>query len=130
MKGAFYYGVGRRKEATATVRLKAGKGKIIVNKKDFKEYFLRKAYESMLKEPLERVELLDKFDVEAKTSGGGPTGQVGAIRLGLSRAILKINPEFRRTLRKAGLLTRDPRMKERKKPGLRGARAKPQSPKR
>jgi len=130
MRQNYYYAVGRRKEATATVILKAGKGEIKVNKKDTKEYFPRRGYEKLIKEPLERVGLLDKFNVEAKVKGGGLTGQVGAIRLGLSRAILKINSELRKPLKEAGLLSRDPRMKERKKAGLRGARVKPQSPKR
>ncbi|RLE08574.1 30S ribosomal protein S9 [Candidatus Aerophobetes bacterium] len=126
----YYYATGRRKEATATVILKAGKGEIKVNRRDIREYFPRRAYEKMVKEPLERTGFLDRFDVEAKVRGGGLTGQAGAIQLGLSRAILKINPELRKPLKEAGLLTRDSRMKERKKPGLRGARAKPQSPKR
>ncbi|MCD6083517.1 30S ribosomal protein S9 [Candidatus Aerophobetes bacterium] len=129
MKNA-YCATGRRKEATATVWLKAGSGKIRINRRDVKDYFRRKVYEAMIMEPLRQANLLGRFDVEAKVRGGGMTGQAGAIQLGLARAILKVNPDFRKTLKKAGLLTRDPRMKERKKPGLRGARARPQSPKR
>ena len=87
-------------------------------------------YNKLVREPLELVDFLDKFDAEIEVKGGGLTGQAGAIRLGLARVISKINPELRQTLKKAGMLRRDPRMKERKKPGLRGARAKPQSSKR
>jgi len=129
MKESFY-AVGRRKKATAKVRVKSGQGNLTVNKRDLENYFSRKAYSKIVKEPLEKVGFLDKFDVEADVEGGGLTGQAEAIRLGLSRAILKINPELRNPLKKAGLLTRNPRVKERKKPGLRGARARPQISKR
>jgi len=122
--------VGRRKKATAKVRVKSGQGNLTVNKRDLENYFSRKVYSKIVKEPLEKVGFLDKFDVEAQVKGGGLTGQAEAIRLGLSRAILKINPELRNPLKKAGLLTRNPRVKERSKPGLRGARARPQSSKR
>ena len=125
-----FYAVGRRKKATAKVRVKSGQGNLTVNKRDLENYFPREIYSRIIKEPLEKVDFLDKFDVEAHVKGGGLTGQAEAIRLGLSRAILKINPELRKPLRKAGLLTRDPRVKERKKPGLRGARARPQIAKR
>ncbi len=121
---------GRRKEARAKVILKAGKGNFTVNKKTLDEYFSRRVYQKIVKEPLEKVDFLDQFDVEAQVAGGGLTGQAEAVRLGISRAILEINPELRITLKKSGFLTRDSRIKERKKPGLRGARAKPQSSKR
>ena len=125
-----FYAVGRRKKVTAKVRVKSGQGNLTVNKRDLENYFSRKVYSKIVKEPLEKVGFLDKFDVEADVKGGGLTGQAEAIRLGLSRAILKINPELRNPLKKAGLLTRNPKVKERKKPGLRGARARPQISKR
>jgi small subunit ribosomal protein S9 len=125
-----FYAVGRRKKATAKVRVKSGQGNLTVNKRELENYFSRKVYSKIVKEPLEKVNFLDKFDVEAHVKGGGPTGQAEAIRLGLSRAILKINPELRNPLKKAGLLTRNPKVKERKKPGLRAARARPQISKR
>ena len=125
-----YGATGRRKKAIAQVRLKAGKGNLIINKKTAEDYFSRKLHSKIIREPLEKVDFLDRFDVEAKVKGGGLNGQAEAIRLGISRALLKINPELKGTLKKAGLLTRDPRMKERKKPGLTGARARHQIPKR
>ncbi|TET65236.1 30S ribosomal protein S9 [Candidatus Aerophobetes bacterium] len=121
---------GRRKEAKVKVVLKAGKGNFTVNKKTIDEYFPRLVYRKVVKEALEKVNFVDQFDVEVQASGGGLAGQAEAIRLGISRAILEINPELRPPLKKSGFLTRDPRMKERKKPGLRGARARPQSSKR
>jgi len=121
---------GRRKGARAKVILKAGKGNFTVNEKTLDKYFPRLVYRKMVKEPLEKVDFLDQFDVEARVAGGGLTGQAEAVRLGISRAILEINPELRVPLKKSGFLTRDSRIKERKKPGLRGARAKPQSSKR
>jgi len=125
-----YCATGRRKVSTAKVRLKMGQGKITINNKKMEDYFSRDMYNKLVREPLEIVDFLDKFDAKVEVKGGGPTGQAGAIRLGLARVISKINPELRPTLKKAGMLRRDPRMKERKKPGLRGARAKPQSSKR
>ncbi len=125
-----YCATGRRKVSTAKVRLKMGQGKITINNKEMEDYFFRDMYNKLVREPLELVDFLDKFDAKVEVKGGGPTGQAGAIRLGLARVISKINPELRQTLKKAGMLRRDPRMKERKKPGLRGARAKPQSSKR
>lgn len=125
-----YAATGRRKTATAQVRMKAGKGNMMVNKRTIDDYFPRKTYIKIIKEPLEKVDFLDRFDVEVKVKGGGLTGQAEAIRLGLSRILLKINPELKGILKKAGFLTRDPRMKERKKPGLTGARARHQIPKR
>jgi len=125
-----YYATGRRKEAVAKVWVKSGKGNIIVNGCDFQEYFPREAYRKAIREPLELVDFLGRFDVKAEVKGGGLTGQAEALRLGIARVIARINPELRKALKKAGLLTRDPRMKERKKPGLRGARARPQTSKR
>jgi len=125
-----FYATGRRKEAVAKVWMKAGKGEIIVNDRDFRDYFVRETYRRVIRQPLELVDFIGRFDVIAQVKGGGLTGQAEAIRLGIARVISKINPELRKTLKKAGLLTRDPRMKERKKPGLRGARAKPQTSKR
>jgi len=125
-----YAATGRRKTAVAQVRMKAGKGNLTINKRAIEDYFPRKLHSKIVREPLEKVDFLDRFDVEAKVRGGGLGGQAEAIRLGLSRALLKINPELKGILRKAGLLTRDPRMKERKKPGLTGARARHQIPKR
>jgi len=125
-----YIATGRRKKARAQVRIKAGNGNFIVNKRAIDDYFPRKIDSKIVKEPLERVDFLDRFDVEAKVSGGGLTGQAEAIRLGISRALLKINPELKEILKKAGFLRRDPRMKERKKPGLTGARARHQISKR
>jgi len=125
-----FYATGRRKEAVAKVWMKAGKGEVIVNDRDFRDYFIRETYRRVIRQPLELVDFIGRFDVIAQVKGGGLTGQAEAIRLGIARVISKINPELRKTLKKAGLLTRDPRMKERKKPGLRGARAKPQTSKR
>lgn len=125
-----YYATGRRKESVAKVWMKTGKGEILINKCNFQDYFSRETYRKVIRQPLELVDFLGRFDVEAQVKGGGLTGQAGAVRLGIARVILQINPELRKTLRKTGFLTRDPRMKERKKPGLRGARARPQSSKR
>ncbi len=130
MKGEYYAATGRRKTAVAQVRLKMGKGEIQVNGKKAGEYFSRPLYGKIVRESLEQVDFLDRFDAVIEVQGGGLTGQAEAIRLGLARAIIKINPELRSNLKQRGFLTRDQRMKERKKPGLRGARAKPQSSKR
>ncbi|RLE14466.1 30S ribosomal protein S9, partial [Candidatus Aerophobetes bacterium] len=125
-----YYATGRRKKAVAKVWMRTGKGQIIINSRDFQDYFPRETYRKVVREPLELVDFLGRFDVEAQVKGGGLTGQAEALRLGIARVISKINPELRKSLKKAGFLTRDPRMKERKKPGLRGARARPQTSKR
>ena len=125
-----YYATGRRKTAVAKVWMKTGKGQITVNKSEFHDYFVREACRKAVREPLEFVDFLGRFDVEARVKGGGLTGQAESIRLGIARVVSQINPELRKSLRKAGFLTRDPRMKERNKPGLRGARARPQSSKR
>jgi len=130
MAATSYYATGRRKEAVAKVWMRTGEGKIIVNSHDFQDYFPRETHRKVVREPLELVDFLGRFNVEAQVKGGGSTGQAEALRLGIARVISKINPELKKTLKKAGLLTRDSRMKERKKPGLRGARAAPQTSKR
>lgn len=119
----YYYGTGRRKTASARVRIFAGSGKIVVNDKETK-------LEDFVVEPLKLVGKLSSFDISAKVIGGGKTGQAEAIRHGLSRALIELNPEFRPTLKKAGFLTRDQREVERKKPGLKKARRAPQWSKR
>ncbi|MCS7251433.1 MAG: 30S ribosomal protein S9 [Thermoflexus sp.] len=124
-------GVGRRKEAVARVRLYAGgSGVFIVNNKPVQDYFVREQDLHHLVEPLRLTGMEGKLDVTVKVEGGGLTGQAGAIRLGLARALLRLDPNLRLLLKQHGMLTRDPREKERKKPGLRGARKAPQSPKR
>ncbi|SFP87462.1 30S ribosomal protein S9 [Caldicoprobacter faecalis] len=125
-----YYGTGRRKTSVARVRLIPGEGKIIINDRDIKDYFGMEPLRIMVRQPLELTGTLGKFDVIAKVEGGGFSGQAGAIRHGISRALLKVDEGFRPILKKAGFLTRDPRMKERKKYGLKGARRAPQFSKR
>ncbi len=125
-----FYGTGRRKTSTARVRLVPGTGKIIINNRDFSTYFGRKILKMIIEQPLVLTETLGKYDVIARVRGGGYSGQAGAIRHGISRALLQVNPDFRPILKKAGFLTRDPRMKERKKYGQRGARARFQFSKR
>ena len=125
-----YYATGRRKNSTAKVRLIPGEGKIIVNQKDFKEYFNREALTTMIVEPLKLTNTESAYDVVAQLLGGGITGQAGALRHGISRALLDINGEFRDILKREGFLTRDSRMKERKKYGLKKARKRPQFSKR
>jgi small subunit ribosomal protein S9 len=125
-----YYATGRRKNSTAKVRLIPGEGKIIVNQKDFKEYFNRDALTTMIVEPLKLTNTDSAYDVVAQLLGGGITGQAGALRHGISRALLEINGEFRDILKREGFLTRDSRMKERKKYGLKKARKRPQFSKR
>jgi small subunit ribosomal protein S9 len=118
-----HLGTGRRKTATARVYLRPGKGKITVNGKSFEEYFgNRPAVEDQVKAPLKETHNLTKYDVIVNVQGGGPVGQAGAIRHGISRALLETNPGLRAQLKKGGHLTRDPRMKERKKYGLHAAR--------
>ncbi|MBI2252180.1 MAG: 30S ribosomal protein S9 [Armatimonadetes bacterium] len=117
-----YYATGRRKNATAKVRLITGKGNILINNRPFHEYLCRKSCELIIKQPLELTKNLSKFDIVAITHGGGISGQAGAIRHGISRALVNFDPELRLMLRKAGFLTRDPRMKERKKYGRKRAR--------
>jgi small subunit ribosomal protein S9 len=127
----YYEGVGRRKEATARVRLySGGSGEVVINDKPLTEYFVREGDAARLMEPLETVGMQSRFNVSVKVTGGGVTGQSGAVRLGIARALLKVDPELRPVLRKAGFLTRDARIKERKKPGLKRARKAPQYTKR
>ncbi len=125
-----YYGTGRRKHSVARVRLVPGDGKIIINKRSMDEYFGLETLKLIVKQPLIATETLNSYDILVNVNGGGNTGQAGAIRHGISRALLKVEPEFRPTLKKAGFLTRDPRMKERKKYGLKAARRAPQFSKR
>ncbi len=125
-----FYGTGRRKTSTARVRLVPGTGKIIINNRDFSDYFGRKILKMIIEQPLVLTETIGKYDVIARVRGGGYSGQAGAIKHGISRALLQVNPDFRPILKKAGFLTRDPRMKERKKYGQRGARARFQFSKR
>jgi small subunit ribosomal protein S9 len=122
----YYEGVGRRKVATARVRLYPGKGIIVVNDRPIEDYFPRKRDLLHLLEPLKATGTMAKFDISVKVKGGGISGQAGAIRHGIARALVKADPNLRRILRKGGFLTRDPRVKERKKPGLKRARKAPQ----
>jgi small subunit ribosomal protein S9 len=125
-----YYGTGRRKTSTARVHLRQGSGAITVNHRSLDEYFGNDVLKMIIKQPLSLTETADKFDIVATVDGGGPSGQAGAIRHGISRALQIFNTELRKRLKKAGLLTRDPRMKERKKYGQKGARARFQFSKR
>ena len=125
-----FYGTGRRKSSVARVRLVPGNGQIIVNGKESKDYFKKKTLEMIIRQPLFLTETEGRFDVLVNAHGGGTTGQAGAVRLGIARALLKADIEYRPVLKKAGFLTRDPRMKERKKYGLKGARRAPQFSKR
>ena len=127
---AKFYGTGRRKSSIARVYLVPGTGKIVINKRDIDEYFGLETLKLIVRQPLVATETLDKYDVLVNVRGGGTTGQAGAIRHGISRALLKVDNDFRPTLKKAGFLTRDPRMKERKKYGLKAARRAPQFSKR
>lgn len=125
-----YYGTGRRKSSTARVHLRQGSGAIQVNDRNIDEYFKNEVLKMIIKQPLSLTETVDRFDIIVRVDGGGPSGQAGAIRHGISRALLIYNVELRKRLKKAGLLTRDPRMKERKKYGQKGARARFQFSKR
>ena len=125
-----FWGTGRRKSATARVRICRGEGKIVINKRPIEEYFPIPLTRKIIVQPLATTETLGKFDVYANIAGGGSTGQSGALRHGLARALVKFNEEFRSPLKKSGFLTRDQRMKERKKYGLKKARRKPQFSKR
>jgi len=125
-----YYGTGRRKKSVARVRLVPGDGKILINDRTLDDYFGLETLKVIVKQPLVLTDTLGKFDVICKVIGGGFTGQAGAIRHGISRALLKADEELRPALKKAGFLTRDPRMKERKKYGLKKARRAPQFSKR
>src|SRR5690554_1635555 len=125
-----YYGTGRRKTSSARVFLRRGNGQIIVNRKPLDEFFGRKTAQMIVRQPLELVELGDRFDVSVSVTGGGTTGQAGAIRLGLARALMEYDEELRSPLRKAGFVTRDARAVERKKVGLHKARKATQYSKR
>jgi small subunit ribosomal protein S9 len=125
-----YIGTGRRKSSVARVRLVPGTGKILINGRDIEEYIPFAALRMVVNQPLVATETTGSYDVLVNVSGGGYTGQAGAIRHGIARALLTVDPEYRPTLKRAGLLTRDPRMKERKKYGLKGARRAPQFSKR
>ncbi|MEH7383154.1 30S ribosomal protein S9 [Bacillus sp. JJ1533] len=125
-----YYGTGRRKSSVARVRLVPGDGRIVINGRDIAEYIPFEALRAVVNQPLIATETVGRYDVLVNVNGGGYTGQAGAIRHGIARALLQADPEFRPSLKSAGLLTRDPRMKERKKYGLKGARRAPQFSKR
>jgi small subunit ribosomal protein S9 len=125
-----YYGTGRRKSSVARVRLVPGDGRIVINGRDIKEYIPFEALIEVVKQPLVLTETLGSYDVLVNVNGGGFSGQAGAIRHGIARALLEVDPEYRATLKRAGLLTRDARVKERKKYGLKGARRAPQFSKR
>jgi len=125
-----YYGTGRRKNAVARVRLVPGSGQIVINDRNIDAYFGLETLKFIVRQPLTLTETLERFNVLAKVEGGGTTGQAGAIRHGISRALLKAEADYRPALKRAGFLTRDPRMKERKKYGLKKARKAPQFSKR
>ena len=126
----YFYGTGRRKKSVARVRVYAGTGKITINNRDIDDYFGFETLKLVVRQPLALTGLIEKFDIVCTVAGGGVTGQAGAIRHGLSRALLQYDENLRSQLKKAGFLTRDPRMKERKKYGLKGARRAPQFSKR
>ncbi len=125
-----YYGTGRRKTAVAKVWVVPGKGRVFVNNVEAGEFFGRKVLEVLIRQPLEKTGTGDKYDVYAQVTGGGLSGQAGAVRHGIARALLQVDPEFRTVLKQAGFLTRDPRVKERRKYGLKKARKAPQFSKR
>lgn len=125
-----YYGTGRRKTSTARVYLRPGTGAITVNKREFGNYFPNETLQMIIRQPLNLTETVDKFDILVNVDGGGPAGQAGAVRHGITRALMEFNSDLRPTLKKAGLITRDPRAKERKKYGQKGARARFQFSKR
>lgn len=125
-----YLGTGRRKKSVARVRLVPGTGVITINKRDIEDYFGYETLKMIVRDPMKLTDTLGKYDVIVNVYGGGFTGQAGAIRHGISRALLNVDPELRGQLKKAGFLTRDPRMKERKKYGLKAARRAPQFSKR
>lgn len=125
-----FYGTGRRKNAIARVFLTPGEGKLLVNDRPLDAYFGRKTLEVLVRQPFELTGMSGRFDVRAKVSGGGVSGQAGAVRLGIARALIQADPNLRPILKKAGFLTRDPRMKERRKYGLKKARRAPQFSKR
>ena len=125
-----YYGTGRRKTSTARVYLRPGSGKILVNKRDFNSYFPNEALQMIIRQPLRLTETVEQFDILVNVDGGGQAGQAGAVRHGITRALMEFNADLRPALKKAGLVTRDPRQKERKKYGQKGARKRFQFSKR
>ena len=130
-KKKYFYGTGRRKSSIARVRVyENGTGSIIINGRDINDYFGLETLKLVVRQPLVTTELVDKVDVVVSVCGGGVSGQAGALRHGIARALLTVNPEYRASLKAAGFLTRDPRMKERKKYGLKAARRAPQFSKR
>lgn len=129
-KSAKYYGTGRRKKSIARVYLVPGKGEITINKRNIDDYFGLETLKVIVRQPLTATDTADKFDAIVTVKGGGYTGQAGAVRHGIARALLQADQDYRPTLKKAGYLTRDPRMKERKKYGLKAARRAPQFSKR
>ena len=129
-KSERYYGTGRRKKSIARVYLKPGKGNITINKRDIDDYFGLETLKVIVRQPLVATETVDKFDILVNVCGGGTTGQAGAIRHGVARALCQADADYRPVLKKEGFLTRDPRMKERKKYGLKAARRAPQFSKR
>ena len=124
------YGTGRRKSATARVFIKPGTGEIIINKRKLEEYFDNEVHRMVIRQPLQLTDTAGKFDILVNVDGGGKAGQAGAVRHGVTRALLEFNPEFRTRLKRAGFVTRDPRAKERKKYGQKGARKRFQFSKR
>ena len=129
-KQPYFYGTGRRKSSVARVRVYVGSGNVTINGRNIDDYFGLETLKLLVRQPLTLTETADKFDIVCTVAGGGVTGQAGAIRHGLSRALLQYDAELRPVLKKAGFLTRDPRMKERKKYGLKAARRAPQFSKR
>jgi small subunit ribosomal protein S9 len=125
-----FYGTGRRKNAIARVRLVPGEGRVLINNRPLDQYFGQRILETLVLQPLEATNMAGRFDVLAKVEGGGTTGQAGAVRMGIARALLQAEGELRPVLKRNGFLTRDPRMKERKKYGLKKARKAPQFSKR
>lgn len=125
-----YYGTGRRKTSTARVYLRAGGGEFLINRKAFDTYFPNETLRMIIRQPLQLTETVSKFDILINVRGGGPAGQAGAIRHGITRALLEYNADLRPALKQAGLITRDPRIKERKKYGQKGARKRFQFSKR
>ncbi|HEX8174476.1 MAG TPA: 30S ribosomal protein S9 [Pyrinomonadaceae bacterium] len=125
-----YYGTGRRKSSTARVYLRPGAGQVVINRKPFEQYFPNETLRMVIRQPLQLTETAAKFDIVVNVAGGGPAGQAGAIRHGITRALLEFNADLRPPLKQAGLITRDPRIKERKKYGQKGARKRFQFSKR
>ena len=125
-----YYGTGRRKTSTARVYLRPGSGNIVINRREFDSYFPNEALRMIIRQPLRLTETVEQFDILVNVDGGGQAGQAGAVRHGITRALMEFNADLRPALKKAGLVTRDPRQKERKKYGQKGARARFQFSKR